>query len=93
MVATLQSIGMHQPEFLIEDHPSTTLFAEVLIPIFGFHVLSGKDALIEIEIDTVLAQNLGKNLALDLFNELINGISENEISLESWMSVKIKIHE
>lgn len=69
------------------DNSCTAFFANIFVAIFGLHVLSGKYALIEIKVNTILAQCFGIQLALNLFNEFINGISENEVSFEGRMGM------
>ena len=56
-------------------------------------MLPRKDALLELEIYAVLAENFREKLALDLLDELIYSVSEGKISLVSWMSVQIEVHE
>lgn len=84
---------MHDAELLVEYYSSASLFGLVLIAVFGFHVLARKDALLELKIYAVFTEHLRKDLALDLLNELVDSVSEGEISLESWMGMQIEVHE
>lgn len=87
MIPALEGVGMYQTELFIQDNSCTAFFANIFVAIFGLHVLSGKYALIEIKVNTILAQCFGIQLALNLFNEFINGISENEVSFEGRMGM------
>lgn len=80
---------MHDAKLLIEDYSSASLFGLVLIAIFGLHVLAGKDALLELKIYAVFAKHLWKDLAFYLINELVDSISEGEVSLESGMCMQV----
>jgi len=52
-----------------------------------------KDALLKLKIYTVLTQNLRKKLTLDLFDELIDRISEGEVAFAGGVGMQVYIHE
>ena len=56
-------------------------------------MFSGEDALFELEIDAILTEHFGEELAFHLLNEFVDGIAEGEISLVCWMCVEVQIHE
>lgn len=93
MIATFKGIRMCKPKLLVEDNPSTSFLVQIFISIFGFHMLSRKYALLKLEIYAVLAQNFGKEMALNLLNEFENCIPKNEVTLICWMGMQIQIHE
>lgn len=93
VISALESIRMNQSKIFIEDYSSTSLFAHILVPILRLHVLPRKYALLKLKIYAVLAENLRKELTFDLLDELIDSISEGEVSLVGWMSMQIEVHE
>lgn len=58
VVAAFQRIGVNDPKLLVEYHPTAPLLIHILEPVLGLHVLPGEVALIELEIDAVVAQQL-----------------------------------
>lgn len=84
---------MHDAKLLVEHYSSASLFGLVLIAVFGFHVLTGKDALLELEIYAVFTKHLREDLTLNLLNELVDSVSEGEVSLESGVSMQIEVHK
>lgn len=93
MVSTLQSVGMNDSEFLIEDYSATAFFADVLVLILRLHVLAREDALFELKADAVLTEQFGEQLALNLLNKLINSVAESEVALVGGMGVQVQVHE
>ena len=84
---------MHYAEFLVEDHSGTALLADVLVPVFGLHVLSREDALLELEVDAVLGEHFGVELALHLLDEFVDRVAEDEVPFVGWVRVQIQVHE
>lgn len=84
---------MHNAELLVEHYSSASLFGLVLVTIFGFHVLAGKDTLLELEIYAVFTQHFWEDLTLYLFDKLVDSVSEGKVSLEGGMSMQIEVHE
>lgn len=80
---------MNQSKIFIEDDSSTSLLAHIFIPILCLHVFPRKNALLELKIYAILAENFRKELTLDLLDELIDSISEGKVSLVSRMSMQI----
>jgi hypothetical protein len=93
MVTALDSIRMNYSKLLVKHDSTTPLLCFLLVAISGLHVLSGKDALLKLEVDTVSSKNSREDLAFNLLYELIDGIAECEIALESGMGMKVDIHE
>jgi hypothetical protein len=84
---------MDNAKFLIENHSSTTFFADILIFVLSLHVFAREDALLEFKADAVLTKQFGKQLAFNLLNKLINSVTKGEIALVGWMGVKVQIHK
>jgi hypothetical protein len=84
---------MNKAELLVEDYSSAALFADILKPILGLHMLPRKYALLEVKVDAVLAQHLRIYLTLDLLDKLIYGITKYKVTLESRMSVQVQVHK
>lgn len=93
MISALQCIRMHNPQLPVKNHSSATLLRDIFVPISSFHMLSRKDALLKLEIYAVLAEDLREELALNLFHEFIDGVSEGEVTLVSGVRVQIQIHK
>jgi hypothetical protein len=93
VIATLERIGMDESELLVEDHASTALLADVLVAVLGFHMFSTEDALFELEVDAVLAQDLGIELALDLLDKFIDGVAKDKVSFQGRVSMQVQVHK
>jgi hypothetical protein len=93
VVAALQGVGVDDAEFLVEDDACTALLADILVPVLGLHVLAGEDALLELEVDAVLGQHLGVQLAFHLLDELVDGVAEDEVAFEGWVCMQVEVHE
>ncbi len=52
-------------------------------------MFSGKNALLEIETDTILTQYLSVQLTLDLLDEFIDGVAEYEVTFEGWVRMQV----
>lgn len=89
VVAALKSIRVSETELLIEYHSPTALFVHILITILGFHVLSWKVALLELETHTVLAQHLREQMTFDLLDEIEYRISKYKVAFVGWMSMQV----
>lgn len=80
---------MCEAKLLIKYHSAASLFVHVFILILGLHVLPGKYALLELEVDAILAQNFREQMALNLVNVVKNCVAEYEISLVGRVGVQI----
>lgn len=93
VIATLERIGVDESELLVEDHASTALLADVLVAVLGFHMFSAEDALFELEVDAVLAQDLGIELAFDLLDKFIDGVAKDKVSFQGRVSMQVQVHK
>lgn len=84
---------MHKSKFLVENHTSTALLADIFVSILRLHVFSTENALLELKIDTVSAERLGIQLTLNLLNELVDCISKDEVALKGRVSMQVQIHK
>lgn len=84
---------MNQSKLFVKNYTPTTLFAEIFISIFCLHMFTRKDTILKIEINTVLTQHFRVNLTLNLLDKLINSVSKDEISFESWVRMQVEVHE
>lgn len=49
--------------------------------------------LLELEVYTISAQCFSVELTFNLFDELVDGVAENEVSLESRVSMQVQVHK
>ena len=87
VIATLEGVGVSESEFPIEDDPPAPLLADVFIPIFCFHVLPWKYALLEFKIYAILTKNFGKQMTLHLFDVVEDGVAKDEVAFVGRMSM------
>ena len=80
---------MNDAKLLVKYYSSASLLGFVLVAILGFHVLAGKDALLELKVYAIFTKHLREDLALYLFDELVDSITKGEITLEGGMSMQI----
>lgn len=89
VISTLKSVSVGEAKLLISYYSATAFLIHVLVAVLCFHVLAGKYALLELEINAVLAENFGEQMALHLFNKVEDGVSKYEITLVSRMCMQI----
>lgn len=93
VVPQLQSVGVNDPEVLVQHHPRAPLLRLLLVPVPGLHVLPREVALVELEAGAVPGEGAREDLALHLLHELVDGVAEDEVALERWVGVQIQVHE
>lgn len=55
MVTAFESVGMDYSELFVEDDTTASLFIQILEFVFGFHVLTGEVAFVELEVYAIVA--------------------------------------
>lgn len=84
---------MDNTELFIKDHTTTSLLIHVLKSIPCLHVFSRKITLVKLKVDTVLAQQLREECALDLEHKIIDSITKDKVAFVGWVGVQVQIEE
>ena len=89
-IAALDGERVNHFKLFVEIYSRATFLIEVVIFIFVNHCFLWVNAVQVLEVRAVIFDHFTKDLGLDLFNELIKGITIDEEPFPWWMGVEIK---
>jgi len=82
---------MYYVRYFVHDHSTTALFGPLFVSVFWLHLFLRKVAILIFEVSIIHSEQFTKYLALNLLNEIIDGVSINKCTFFSIVSVQIKI--